>query len=122
MVAAESLIDLQETYNEKEDDIDSLPSTSSSASDVYSDTDSDAQAEWDRSLEQLQLLLTMMIVPWVGKYFGRKFAYWSMSCLVCFIFAFFFQSFSLSITTWFSTARDADAVHVQGWKALTKGQ
>ncbi|KAK8920851.1 hypothetical protein H634G_00175 [Metarhizium anisopliae BRIP 53293] len=66
MVAAESLIDLQETYNEKEDDIDSLPSTSSSASDVYSDADSDAQAEWDRSLEQLQLLLTMMIVPWVG--------------------------------------------------------
>ncbi|EFZ01713.2 hypothetical protein X797_004322 [Metarhizium robertsii] len=77
MVAAESLIDLQETYNEKEDDIDSLPSTSSSTSDVYSDADSDAQAEWDRSLEQLQLLLTMMIVPWVGKYFGRKFAYWS---------------------------------------------
>ncbi|KID98827.1 hypothetical protein MAJ_05208, partial [Metarhizium majus ARSEF 297] len=77
MVAAESLIDLQDTYNEKEDDIDSLPSTSSSTSDVYSDADSDAQAEWDRSLEQLQLLLTMMIVPWVGKYFGRKFAYWS---------------------------------------------
>ncbi|QUC23080.1 uncharacterized protein UV8b_07321 [Ustilaginoidea virens] len=57
-------------------DIDSLPS-----SDTYSDddADSDAQGEWDRSLEQLQLLLTMMIVPWMGKYFGRRFAYWSWS-------------------------------------------
>ncbi|KHN96962.1 uncharacterized protein MAM_05071 [Metarhizium album ARSEF 1941] len=75
MVAAESLVDLKDTYDEKEDDVDSLPSTSSS-SELYSDADSDAQAEWDRSLEQLQLLLTMMVVPWVGKYFGRKFAYW----------------------------------------------
>lgn len=81
MAAADSLIDLQDTYNEKEDDIDSLPSTSTSTSDIYSDADSDAQAEWDRSLDQLQLLLTMMIVPWMGKYFGRKFAYWSMFCL-----------------------------------------
>jgi hypothetical protein len=80
MAAAESLVDLQDTYNEKEDDIASLPSTASD-SDDYSDADSDAQAEWDRSLEQLQLLLTMMIVPWMGKYFGRKFAYWSKSSL-----------------------------------------
>ncbi|KAK2612340.1 hypothetical protein QQS21_001604 [Conoideocrella luteorostrata] len=78
MAAAESLIDLQ--YSEKEDDIDSLPSTSTSTStDIYSEDESDAQAEWERSLEQLQLLLTMMIVPWMGKYFGRKFAYWSWS-------------------------------------------
>lgn len=78
MPAADSLVDLH--YDEKEDDLDSLPSTSVSASsDVYSEADSDAQAEWERSLEQLQLLLTMMIVPWIGKYFGRKFAYWSWS-------------------------------------------
>ncbi|KAG5941980.1 hypothetical protein E4U53_007307 [Claviceps sorghi] len=78
MAPEDSLVDLQ--YNDKEDDLDSLPSTSTStSSDGYSDADSDAQAEWERSLEQLQLLLTMMIVPWVGKYFGRKFAYWSWS-------------------------------------------
>ncbi|KAG6001098.1 hypothetical protein E4U54_001181 [Claviceps lovelessii] len=78
MATTDSLVDLQ--YNDKEDDLDSLPSTSvSSSSDTYSDADSDAQAEWERSLEQLQLLLTMMIVPWMGKYFGRKFAYWSWS-------------------------------------------
>ncbi|KAL2202879.1 hypothetical protein CC79DRAFT_1373026 [Sarocladium strictum] len=61
--------------HEKDDDLDSLPSVSTS--DLYSDTESDAQEEWERSLEQLQLLLTMLVVPWMGKYFGRKFAYWS---------------------------------------------
>lgn len=77
MAASESLASLQ--YDDKEDDdLDSLPSISiSTSSDSYSDADSDAQAEWERSLEQLQLLLTMLIVPWMGKYFGRKFAYWS---------------------------------------------
>jgi hypothetical protein len=62
---------------EKDDDLDSLPSVSTS--DLYSEPESDAQEEWERSLEQLQLLLTMLIVPWMGKYFGRKFAYWSES-------------------------------------------
>ncbi|KAJ6440436.1 cell pattern formation-associated protein stuA [Purpureocillium lavendulum] len=77
MAAAESLVDLHETssFSDDKDDVDSLPSTSTS--DVYSDADSEAQAEWERSLEQLQLILTMMIVPWMGKYFGRKFAFWS---------------------------------------------
>lgn len=58
------------------DDIDSLPSTTT---DSFSseDEDYDAQREWERSLEQLQLLLTMILVPFAGKYFGRKFAYWS---------------------------------------------
>lgn len=74
--SAESLLDLHESsLSDDRDDVDSLPSTSTS--DIYSDADSEAQAEWDRSLEQLQLILTMMIVPWMGKYFGRKFAFWS---------------------------------------------
>lgn len=74
---ADSLVDVHAAClsDEHDDDVDSLPSISTS--DIYSDTDSDAQAEWERSLEQLQLILTMMIVPWVGKYFGRRFAFWS---------------------------------------------
>lgn len=79
MPSAESLVDLHagSVSDEKDDDVDSLPSVSTD--ELYSDVDSDtdAQAEWERSLEQLQLLLTMVIVPFVGKYFGRKFAYWS---------------------------------------------
>jgi hypothetical protein len=56
------------------DDIDSLPSTSTES---FESDDYDAQKEWETSLEQLQLILTMVLVPWAGKYFGRKFAYWS---------------------------------------------
>lgn len=62
------------------DELDSLPSISSSA--IDSEADSDAQAEWERSLEQLKLLLTMVIVPFAGKFMGRKFAYWSMEPLL----------------------------------------
>lgn len=35
-----------------------------------------ADREWRESLEQLELLLSMVIVPYLGKYFGRKFAFW----------------------------------------------
>lgn len=77
MPAAESIVDLlhDTSLSDDKDDVDSLPSLSTE--DIYSEADSDAQAEWERSLEQLQLILTMMIVPWMGKFFGRKFAYWS---------------------------------------------
>lgn len=60
------------------DEVDSLPSTSTESFDS-DDDDYDAQKEWEQSLEQLQLLLTMILVPFAGKYLGRKFAYWSKS-------------------------------------------
>jgi hypothetical protein len=65
------------------EDLESLPSISSSILDAPSDDGlSDAQREWEASLEQLQLLLTMIILPFAGKFLGRKFAYWSMwSCV-----------------------------------------
>ncbi|KAL4810157.1 hypothetical protein BDV18DRAFT_130399 [Aspergillus unguis] len=61
--------------------IASLPSESTSASDLdtlsdYSYSSSDAEAEWQESIEQLELLLTMVIVPVIGKYLGRRCAYW----------------------------------------------
>ncbi|KAL2264715.1 hypothetical protein VTJ83DRAFT_7225 [Remersonia thermophila] len=59
-------------------DVDSLPSISSSILDGSSEDGlSDAQREWEASLEQLQLLLTMIVLPFAGKFLGRKFAYWS---------------------------------------------
>jgi hypothetical protein len=61
-----------------QDEIDSLPSSIDS-SDLDSEEESDAQKEWEASLQQLELVLTMVIVPYAGKYFGRKFAYWSES-------------------------------------------
>jgi hypothetical protein len=59
-----------------QDEVDSLPSSMDS-SDLGSEEESDAQREWEASLQQLELVLTMVIVPYAGKYFGRKFAYWS---------------------------------------------
>lgn len=61
---------------EEDDDVDSLPSISTSILESEADS-SDAQREWEASLEQLQLLLTMIIMPFAGKFLGRKFAYWS---------------------------------------------
>lgn len=60
----------------EQDDLDSLPSISSGVLSSEADS-SDAQKEWEESLEQIQLLLTMIVVPFAGKFFGRKFAYWS---------------------------------------------
>ncbi|ODH26468.1 hypothetical protein ACO22_04598 [Paracoccidioides brasiliensis] len=63
-----------------EDEIASLPSVSASDSSLeggFSDGDdeSDAETEWKESIQQLELLLTMVIIPFVGKYLGRKCAY-----------------------------------------------
>lgn len=64
-----------------DDEIASLPSESASDSDLETLSDgyseSDAEEEWRESMEQLELLLTMVLVPFVGKYLGRKCAYWS---------------------------------------------
>ncbi|KAH1723220.1 hypothetical protein KXX35_003346 [Aspergillus fumigatus] len=61
-----------------DDEIASLPSESTTSSDLdtLSDDYSDAEEEWRESIEQLELLLTMVIVPFIGKYLGRRCAYW----------------------------------------------
>ena len=89
-----------QTADSSPSEIDSLPSspTTSTLQNLSSDEEggeeeeeegeSDAEREWKESLQQLELLLTMVLVPYVGKYFGRKCAYWGesnrfyMFCLV----------------------------------------
>ena len=72
---------IAESSNDQDhDDLDSLPSSIDS-SDLDSEESSDAQKEWEESLQQLELILTMVIIPYAGKYFGRKFAYYSESLL-----------------------------------------
>jgi len=61
------------------DEIDSLPSSATSSSADEEEYMSDADREWKESLQQLELLLTMVMVPYLGKYFGRKAAYWGTS-------------------------------------------
>ncbi|KAL9025154.1 MAG: hypothetical protein Q9196_005976 [Gyalolechia fulgens] len=62
------------------DSLPSSPTTSSEGSDDEEETD--AEREWKESLQQLELLLTMVVVPYVGKYFGRKCAYWGWAKLM----------------------------------------
>lgn len=61
------------------DDIDSLPSSATGSSVDEDEYVSDADREWRESLQQMELLLTMVMVPYIGKYFGRKFAYYGTS-------------------------------------------
>ena len=78
MSASDSYV-IQDAFpdsSNEQDEVDSLPSSIDS-SELDSEDGSDAQKEWEASLQQLELLLTMMIVPYAGKYFGRRFAYWS---------------------------------------------
>ena len=65
--------------SEHESPLDSLPSSDTDSDDVTASeeaSESDAEREWKESLAQLELLMTMVLVPYLGKYFGRKFAYW----------------------------------------------
>lgn len=59
-----------------EEELDSLPESGSTSSSEEDLDLSDADREWRESLQQLELLLTMILIPYVGKYFGRKLAYW----------------------------------------------
>ena len=65
------------------DEVDSLPESETDSDEVtVSESDfgeSDAEKEWKESLQQLEMMLTMVLVPMAGKYFGRRFAYWGQS-------------------------------------------
>ncbi|KIJ68566.1 hypothetical protein HYDPIDRAFT_82497 [Hydnomerulius pinastri MD-312] len=48
-------------------------------SDVSYDSDEEyrlAQKEWDESMEELQQLALVLLLPWAGKFLGRKTSYW----------------------------------------------
>lgn len=35
-----------------------------------------AQQEWEESLQQLQQLLSIVVMPFFGKWLGRRWSYW----------------------------------------------
>jgi len=67
---------LEPPLSSSDAEIDSLPSSSTASSVDDDEFISDAEREWRESLQQLELLLTMVVVPYMGKYFGRKCVYW----------------------------------------------
>ena len=76
-------------------DPDSLPDSAPSDDTTSTSDDegeSDAEKEWKESLQQLELILTMVLVPYAGKYFGRKCAYWGGCAVPLFSCALPFRS------------------------------
>lgn len=59
--------------NEDYDDDDDVTVTDDSEAERL------AKLEWDESVRQLQLLLDVVLLPFLGKWAGRKWAYWSAS-------------------------------------------
>lgn len=52
---------------------------SSSSSNASFDEDEDlqlAQKEWEESLQQLQQLVSIVLLPFLGKYLGRRWSHW----------------------------------------------
>ena len=72
-----SIIDVSATNDDEVlDSLPSSPTTTDSMSLSDDDDYAEAEREWHESLQQLELLLSMVIVPYLGKYFGRKFAFY----------------------------------------------
>jgi len=62
----------------------SISSDSDSISEFSSDEDSDEEEreralireEWEDSLRQMQMLFSIVLVPFFGKWMGRRWSYW----------------------------------------------
>ena len=60
------------------------PDQSSSSSESSYDEDEEAamiQEEWEESLRQMEMVLSIVIFPFFGKWYGRRFSYWGESFL-----------------------------------------
>ncbi|KAN0100526.1 hypothetical protein V8E55_000510 [Tylopilus felleus] len=56
------------------------PSIDTASYDGSDDDDDDdyrlAQKEWQESMEELQQLALVLVLPWLGKFLGRKTSHW----------------------------------------------
>ena len=60
---------------------DSYPSLVSVSSSGY-DSENEAamiQEEWEESLRQLETVVSIILIPFFGRWYGRRFAYWGRS-------------------------------------------
>jgi hypothetical protein len=66
---------------------DSETSSSSSLDSWDSEAaEREAQLQWEESLRQLNALANLVVVPYVSRYFGRKWAYWRALLFPFFLF------------------------------------
>lgn len=64
--------DMEESDDDEADETSSSWSSSSWDSELAA---REAQLQWDESMRQLQALLNLVAIPWISRYFGRKWAY-----------------------------------------------
>lgn len=57
----------------------SYPSSSSEASFDEDEERALIQEEWEESLRQMEVVMSIIIMPFFGKWFGRQWAYWGES-------------------------------------------
>ena len=69
---------------EKRNDVDDVSSSSSDGSDLSTESDDsydsererELEREWEEGMEQLKLITTIVLLPFFGKWLGKKWAYW----------------------------------------------
>lgn len=64
------------SYPSTDEDNDDASSTSSFDQDEQSAL---IQAEWEESMRQLEMIISIVLVPFFGKWWGRKWAFWGES-------------------------------------------
>jgi hypothetical protein len=67
--------------SEIDDDTSSLGSYLSSSDESFDSEDQSAliQEEWEESMRQIEAVLSVIILPFFGKWWGRRFAFWGGS-------------------------------------------
>lgn len=58
---------------------DSLSYPSSESSFDSDDQHALIQEEWEESMRQLEMVFSVILLPFLGKWWGRKFAFWGES-------------------------------------------
>lgn len=85
---------------------DSYPSLDSASSSEY-DSDEEAamiQEEWEENLKQFETVLSILIIPFFGRWYGRRFGYWrEFDC--AFVYSFM-RLVLLDYTSVHATGRD----------------
>lgn len=68
-----------------DDDTSSLGSYLSSSDESFDSEDQSAliQEEWEESMRQIEAVLSVIILPFFGKWWGRRFAFWGESSWRC---------------------------------------
>lgn len=69
------------SFGTADSDIDSGSDSGDSGDSGDTDAELDAmvQEEWEESLRQMEVVISIIVIPYFGKWFGRQWAFWGTS-------------------------------------------